>query len=140
MFPHQLCKFVHSASWDLASSSIRQVSIWRVEVQQVGTQRVGIQRGLIFPLTLKSSESNRLNFSQKQNYKVDSSKFCFDDKEPLYDVIPPIRALSLKESSPSEWRLLQNLMSHLDNWMVDPEWKESHQYIIDFILDTIKVS
>ena len=71
---------------------------------------------------------------------MDSSKFCYEDKEPLYDVIAPIRALALKESNPDEWKLVWNLMSHLDNWMKDPEWKESHQYILDFILDTIKVS
>lgn len=71
--------------------------------------------------------------------KKDASKFKFDDVEPMYDVIAPLRALALRDQDPALWKLFWNLMSHYDNWMKDPEWKASHQYIIDFLLDKLKV-
>ena len=57
----------------------------------------------------------------------------------MYDVIPPLRALALRDQDPAMWKLFWNLMSHYDNWMKDPEWQISHQYIIDFLLDKLKV-
>ena len=70
---------------------------------------------------------------------MDTSAFNFDDAEQMYDVIPALRALAIRDKQPETWKLFWNLMSHLDNWMKDPEWKVSHQYIIDFILDKLKV-
>ena len=70
---------------------------------------------------------------------MDTSAFKFDDAEQMYDVIPALRALAIRDKQPETWKLFWNLMSHLDNWMKDPEWKVSHQYIIDFILDKLKV-
>ena len=70
---------------------------------------------------------------------MDVSKFNYKGVEPLYDVIPPLRALALKTKRPENWKIFWNLMSHLDNWKKDPSWKESHQYIIDFLLDKLKV-
>ncbi len=71
--------------------------------------------------------------------RKDVSKFKFDEVEPMYDVIPPLRALALRDQDPALWKLFWNLMSHYDNWMKDPDWKISHQYIIDFLLDKLKV-
>ena len=71
--------------------------------------------------------------------RMDTSGFNFDEAEQMYDVIPALRALAIRDKQPENWKLFWNLMSHLDNWMKDPEWRVSHQYIIDFILDKLKV-
>ena len=70
---------------------------------------------------------------------MDTSSFAFGAVEPLYDVVPPLRALALRSKNPENWRLFWNLMSHYENWLKDPAWKDCHQYIIDFLLDKLKV-
>ena len=70
--------------------------------------------------------------------KINSESFCYDDIEPMYDVISPVRILWQREYEPEKWKIFWKLMSHIDDWMTSKEWRESHFTILDYILNTLK--
>ena len=70
-------------------------------------------------------------------FKVNYQKFDYENFEPLYDTLTPIRMLALKDKKPKDWQNLKSLMSHLDIWKKDPGWVEDHEFAANFILDNL---
>ena len=71
--------------------------------------------------------------------KINSENFCFDDIEPMYDIVSVVRVLWQRECEPEKWIIFWKLMSHIDNWMKSKEWVESHSLIIHYILNILKI-
>ena len=71
--------------------------------------------------------------------KVHSEKFCYDEIEPMYDIVCPVRVLWQKKYEPEKWNIFWKLMSHIDDWTQSEEWRKSHNMIIDYILNTLKL-
>ena len=82
-------------------------------------------------------------FSAK-NVKISSESFDYDDIEPMYDIICPLRILWQREHQPDKWRIFWKLMSQVENW-IESKWNgsrkmmESHQMIIKYIINVLKL-
>ena len=74
-----------------------------------------------------------------RNVKVDSNTFNYDDIEPMYDVICPIRVLWQREHEPQKWSIFWKLMSHVDDWSLSSDWKRSHENIVKYIIEDLKI-
>ena len=74
-----------------------------------------------------------------RNVKICSEKFNYDDIEPMYDMVCPVRILWQREYQPEKWLIFWKLMSHVENWMQSKEWQQSHQLIIDYIIKVLKI-
>ena len=74
-----------------------------------------------------------------QGVKVKSEEFCYDDIEPMYDIVSPVRVLWQRRYEPEKWMIFWKLMSHIDNWIQSKEWIESHSAIINYIINTLKL-
>ena len=76
----------------------------------------------------------------KYGVKLNIKDLKFDQPEPMYDLITPIRMLALKLNDQSGWKALTNLSSHNEIWNEQPAWKKQHQKVIDYILKTMKLN
>ena len=74
-----------------------------------------------------------------QNVKVCSEKFNYDDIEPMYDVVSPVRVLWQRDHQPQKWNIFWKLMSHINNWISSQEWNLSHQNIVKYILEILRL-
>ena len=87
----------------------------------------------------KKSEEHRAECSifEQQNVKISVEKFIYQDPQKEYDLIMPLRMLSLK-LNPSKWKPFWKLMSQLDQLKKNSEWVEKQKYVVDFILNILK--
>ncbi len=72
------------------------------------------------------------------NVKVDGENFNYSTFEVLYDVILPLRVLSLRETP--QWKVVINLKHHLKELQQRPSWKDGHKFVIDYITSTLKLN
>ena len=70
--------------------------------------------------------------------KISVEKFNYQNPQKEYDLILPLRMLALK-SNPSKWKPLWKLMSQLDQLKKRTEWVEKQKYVVDFILNILKL-
>ncbi len=77
-------------------------------------------------------------FSAK-NVKMCSDNFNYNDTEPMYDIIGPLRLLWLRQYRPDKWHIFWSMMSHVEQWMQSRNWVESHQSSIKYIINVLKL-
>ena len=76
---------------------------------------------------------------QAADFKMKPHDFNFEEFEPLYDIITPLRMWALKSQKPQVWKELSSLMDHLEQWKTDPRWVEEHDFICDFISENLNI-
>ena len=64
----------------------------------------------------------------------------YEDIEPYYIAILPLRMLALKQSDPQKWQELIKLMSHLESWKIQEHFMVDHQLAVEFILDHFSIA
>ena len=77
----------------------------------------------------------------EQNVQVDTDKFNYPI-EPIYDIILPLRILSFKSPKTQnfeKWKPFWKLMSHFENLKKKKDWIEQQKYIVDYIMNTLKL-
>ena len=66
-------------------------------------------------------------------------QFDYSSSESAYDLILPLRMLYLKSSDPDKWKQFWKLSSHIGNFKKKNEWVDKQKYVVDFILNTLKL-
>ena len=107
------------------------------------SQNVNICSTCHFPFCsekCKTSEEHQAECSifNEQNVKISVEKFNYQNTQKEYDLIMPLRILSLK-TNPSKWKPLWKLMSQLDQLKKNSEWVEKQKYVVDYILNILKL-
>ena len=74
----------------------------------------------------------------QQNVKVNADNFNYELFEPDYDLILPLRILSLKQN-PEKWAIIMKMCSQLGNLKKNSDWVKKQKYVIDYILNTMKL-
>merc|ERR1712156_245949 len=75
----------------------------------------------------------------QQNVQISVEKFTYQNPQKEYDLILPLRMLALKSRNPSKWKPIWKLMSQLDQLKKKSEWVEKQKYVVDYILNTLKL-
>ena len=76
----------------------------------------------------------------KQNVKIKNhDQFDYSSSESAYDLILPLRMLYLKSSDPDKWKQFWKLSSHIGNFKKKNEWVDKQKYVVDYILNTLKL-
>ena len=107
-------------------------------------QNVNICSTCHFPFcseNCKKSEEHRAECSifEQQNVQISVDKFTYQNPQKEYDLILPLRMLALKSRNPSKWKPIWKLMSQLDQLKKKSEWIEKQKYVVDYILNTLKL-
>ena len=107
-------------------------------------QNVNICSTCHFPFcseNCKKSEEHRAECSifEQQNVQISVEKFTYQNPQKEYDLILPLRMLALKSRNPSKWKPIWKLMSQLDQLKKKSEWVEKQKYVVDYILNTLKL-
>ena len=74
----------------------------------------------------------------QQNVKVNADNFNYELFEPDYDLILPLRILSLKQN-PEKWAIIMKMCSQLGNLKKNSDWVKKQKYVVDYILNTMKL-
>ena len=64
---------------------------------------------------------------KKAKFKVDAKKLKFDEDEPIYDSITPLRILALKNKSPEKYNEYLDLMDHMEDYKKIEGWLDAHK-------------
>ncbi|TRY73768.1 hypothetical protein TCAL_00957 [Tigriopus californicus] len=76
---------------------------------------------------------------QRKNVKVDTSTFKYQEVEPMYDIILPLRVLVLKAQDPTLAKQFFHLESHVTKWKQTKSWNGSHAKIWNYLKDTLSM-
>ena len=75
------------------------------------------------------------SFFAKQNMKNTADQNSVN----YYDIILPLRILSLRKKPEVLWKPFWKLMSHLDEFKQNKEWLDKQKIVSDFILKKMKI-
>jgi len=93
--------------------------------------------GTLCSVKCKDSADHQMecSFFAKQNMKNTADQNSVN----YYDIILPLRILSLRKKPEVLWKPFWKLMSHLDEFKQNKEWLEKQKIVSDFILKKMKI-
>ena len=64
---------------------------------------------------------------KKTKFKLDVKKLKFDEDEPIYDAITPLRILALKSKNLEKFNEYMDLMDHMEDYKKIEGWLDAHK-------------
>ena len=64
---------------------------------------------------------------KKTKFKLDTKKLKFDEDEPIYDAITPLRILALKSKNLEKFNEYMDLMDHMEDYKKIEGWLDAHK-------------